>query len=93
MEDYDLLLAQQLQEQFNQESVSVIARKNDAISNSTAYSSDNSSASLPLSVIDPSWETTDPNPDIHALFIQYNDQYFWGRLTGVEVKWSPRMTL
>ncbi|XP_042217750.1 DNA-dependent metalloprotease dvc-1-like isoform X2 [Homarus americanus] len=35
----------------------------------------------------------DPNPDIHTLFLTFNDQFFWGRLTGVEVKWSPRMTL
>ena len=46
-----------------------------------------------LSIIDPQWEVIDPSPDIHALFIQFNHRFFWGRLEGVEVRWSPRMTL
>ena len=48
---------------------------------------------LSVSLIDPSWELIDPNPDIHTLFLVFNDQFFWGRLAGVEVRWSPRMTL
>ncbi|XP_069741192.1 DNA-dependent metalloprotease SPRTN isoform X2 [Narcine bancroftii] len=48
---------------------------------------------LPLSVVDESWELTDPNPDLRGLFLQFNDAYFGGRLAGVEVRWSPRMTL
>ncbi|XP_067840195.1 DNA-dependent metalloprotease SPRTN [Heptranchias perlo] len=48
---------------------------------------------MPLSVVDESWELIDPNPDLRALFLQFNDMYFWGRLAGVEVRWSPRMTL
>ncbi|GCB61479.1 hypothetical protein scyTo_0009348 [Scyliorhinus torazame] len=47
----------------------------------------------PASVVDQEWELIDPNPDLHALFLQFNDLYFWGRLAGVEVRWSPRMTL
>lgn len=46
-----------------------------------------------MSVVDPEWEVLDPNPQLHALFLAFNDQYFYGRLAGVEVKWSPRMTL
>ncbi|DAZ93063.1 TPA: hypothetical protein N0F65_009737 [Lagenidium giganteum] len=34
-----------------------------------------------------------PNPDIHALFLEYNDMFFDGKLCGCEVKWSSRMTL
>ena len=45
------------------------------------------------SVVDSSWETIDPNPNIHDLFIQFNEQYFYGKLSTVEVRWSPRMTL
>jgi hypothetical protein len=45
------------------------------------------------SVISSEWEYIDPTPDIHALFIQFNHRFFSGRLEGVEVKWSPRMTL
>ncbi|XP_072912694.1 DNA-dependent metalloprotease SPRTN [Hemitrygon akajei] len=48
---------------------------------------------VPLSVVDESWELIDPNPDLRGLFLQFNDMFFWGRLAGVEVRWSPRMTL
>lgn len=47
----------------------------------------------PLSIVDESWETLDPNPDVRAMFLEFNDTFFWGKLSGVEVKWSPRMTL
>ena len=46
-----------------------------------------------MSIIAPEWEDLDPTPDLHALFVQYNERFFWGRLAGCEVKWSPRMTL
>ncbi|KAM3603376.1 uncharacterized protein V6R79_020988 [Siganus canaliculatus] len=47
----------------------------------------------PLSIVDASWEMLDPNPDVRAMFLEFNDMFFWGKLSGVEVKWSPRMTL
>ncbi|NXI48573.1 SPRTN protein, partial [Galbula dea] len=47
----------------------------------------------PLSVVDETWELLDPSPDVHGLFMQFNDTLFWGRLAAVEVSWSPRMTL
>lgn len=90
MEDYDLLLARQLQEEFDKESALRLVPE----SNVTGFKcNENELPSQFLSVVDPSWETTDPNPDVRALFLQYNDQYFRGKLSGVEVKWSPRMTL
>ncbi|XP_005405028.1 PREDICTED: sprT-like domain-containing protein Spartan isoform X2 [Chinchilla lanigera] len=46
-----------------------------------------------LSLVDASWELVDPTPDLQALFMQFNDSFFWGRLEAVEVKWSARMTL
>ncbi|XP_024103752.1 DNA-dependent metalloprotease SPRTN isoform X2 [Pongo abelii] len=46
-----------------------------------------------LSLVDASWELVDPTPDLQALFVQFNDQFFWGQLEAVEVKWSVRMTL
>ncbi|VDN04383.1 unnamed protein product, partial [Thelazia callipaeda] len=46
----------------------------------------------PFSVVDPIWETIDPNPDIQELFSYYNTIYFLGVLPGCEVKWSSRMT-
>ncbi|KAA0195714.1 Zinc finger RAD18 domain containing protein [Fasciolopsis buskii] len=45
------------------------------------------------SLVDPIWETLDPTPDIRALFTQFDAEYFYGKLTSVEVRWSPRMTL
>ncbi|NXP07941.1 SPRTN protein, partial [Thinocorus orbignyianus] len=47
----------------------------------------------PLSVVDEAWELLDPSPDVHGLFVQFNETLFWGRLAAVEVSWSPRMTL
>ncbi len=47
----------------------------------------------PLSIVDASWEMLDPSPDVRAMFLEFNDMFFWGKLSGVEVKWSPRMTL
>ncbi|XP_068920978.1 DNA-dependent metalloprotease SPRTN [Petaurus breviceps papuanus] len=47
----------------------------------------------PKSLVDEAWELVDPNPDPRALFMQFNDLYFWGLLEAVEVKWSFRMTL
>lgn len=47
----------------------------------------------PLSIVDESWEMLDPSPDVRAMFLEFNDIFFWGKLSGVEVKWSPRMTL
>ena len=55
--------------------------------------STSSAARRPLSVVDESWELIDPIPNIRDLFLQFNDAYFDGKLAGVEVKWSPKMTL
>ncbi|NXG70436.1 SPRTN protein, partial [Baryphthengus martii] len=51
------------------------------------------SALRPLSVVDEAWELLDPSPDVHGLFLHFNETLFWGRLAAVEVSWSPRMTL
>lgn len=37
--------------------------------------------------------TESPNPDLHSLFLLFDQQYFQGKLGSVEVRWSPRMTL
>jgi len=38
-------------------------------------------------------DVQNPDLDVHALFCHFNDKYFGGKLSIVEVKWSPRMTL
>lgn len=35
----------------------------------------------------------EPNPDIHNLLVLFNEQYFWGTLGHVSVRWSTKMTL
>ncbi|KAL7286920.1 hypothetical protein TKK_0018864 [Trichogramma kaykai] len=46
----------------------------------------------PVSLVDSILEITDPTPNIHALFVQFNANFFWSKLLPVQVKWSPRMT-
>ena len=83
MDTDDFSIALKLQEQFNREI-------GEGFAESSSLSTDKSSG---LSLIDPQWELIDPNPDIRTLFLQYNGRFFGGRLSGIEVKWSPRMTL
>jgi predicted SprT family Zn-dependent metalloprotease len=45
-----------------------------------------------MNLVDPSYELIDPNPDLHASFLQFNDAFFYGALAGCEVSWSNRMT-
>lgn len=49
----------------------------------------------PQHVVDESWELLDPHPDIHELFVRFDAMFFDQKLVGagVEVRWSPRMTL
>uniref|UniRef100_H3C7U5 DNA-dependent metalloprotease SPRTN n=2 Tax=Tetraodon nigroviridis TaxID=99883 RepID=H3C7U5_TETNG len=75
--DEDFLLAFRLQEQFNR----------------YFRTKQQEELERPLSIVDESWEMLDPNPDVRAMFLEFNDMFFWGKLSGVEVKWSPRMTL
>ncbi|XP_016401340.1 sprT-like domain-containing protein Spartan, partial [Sinocyclocheilus rhinocerous] len=103
MEDEDFLLALRLQEQFDQETAkagwtdedypSSKKRKIDSSGLRDVISYSQPRPERPLSVVDESWEMLDPNPDVRAMFLQFNDKFFWGKLSGVEVKWSPRMTL
>ena len=85
--DADLALALSLQFEDDEANRMV----NEARSSNGPISS--GKGSLPLSIVDESWELIDPVPNIHDLFLQFNDAYFDGKLAGVEVKWSPRMTL
>ncbi|XP_062429667.1 DNA-dependent metalloprotease SPRTN [Rhea pennata] len=85
--DGDFLLALQLQELWEAED------KEAAAAAARPEASLDSSPLRPLSVVDEAWELLDPSPDVHGLFVQFNEALFWGRLTAVEVSWSPRMTL
>jgi hypothetical protein len=77
-DDDDMAFAMFLQAQFNCEDHDINTGKE---------------SKLPTSLVDDAWEVIDPVPDIRQLFLQFNDEYFDGLLGGVEVRWSPRMTL
>ncbi|XP_030758195.1 sprT-like domain-containing protein Spartan [Sitophilus oryzae] len=82
--DSDYQLALQLQEQFKSESDIEKPRNN------LAY--DVSSANKSKCLVDPSWEVIDPTPDVHVLFVTFNERFFWNKLLAVTVSWSKRMT-
>ncbi|XP_054617906.1 DNA-dependent metalloprotease SPRTN [Dunckerocampus dactyliophorus] len=102
--DEDYLLALHLQEQFNNEYDAPILASNDVGQSANKRKVEINGGALvpwkrsvnperPLSIVDPSWETLDPTPDVRAMFLEFNSRFFWDKLSGVEVKWSPRMTL
>lgn len=43
-------------------------------------------------VLDPSLELLDPTPDIRALFLRYNSEFFHEALCSTVIEWSRRMT-
>jgi len=85
MENNDYLLAVELQRQFNKDT--------DQQGSGNQSSGHPSSGIVVESLVHPKWELLDPNPDVRALFLDYNQRFFWGKLSMVEVRWSPRMTL
>ncbi|XP_070577372.1 DNA-dependent metalloprotease SPRTN-like [Ptychodera flava] len=92
--DSDAVLARLLQEEFDRESADRLGRSPEPSSSTqSTYDDVRNSKTQPVSIVDERWELIDPNPDIRALFLQFNDRFFWGKLAGIEVKWSPRMTL
>lgn len=84
--DGDFLLALRLQAEWE-------AEDDGQVPAAAAAATASPSSPRPLSVVDKAWELLDPSPDVRALFMQFNETLFWGRLAAVEVKWSPRMTL
>ena len=87
--DEDFALALRLQEEWSHPNTD----ENDVSDKWVPPASTSRSGSVPSSIVDPQWELLDPNPDVRALFIEFNGKYFFGKLDSVEVRWSPRMTL
>lgn len=87
MDDADYALALSLQQQLYDE----FGGSNTGFRASESHP--NSSTSRSRSIVDSDWELLDPNPDILALFQEFDKTYFWNKLSMVEVKWSKRMTL
>lgn len=88
-EDLDYALALSLQDQFDRES-----KHRPKLHNSPHQTSSEKRYDT-KSIVDKSWELTDPNPNIHDLFVQYDQMFFDGTLVnkGVAISWSKRMTL
>ncbi|RZC36129.1 SprT-like domain containing protein [Asbolus verrucosus] len=82
--DYEL--ARLLQEQYEQEEAS------ERPSTSLVYDCPKKQLNSSKSLTDPSWELADPTPDIHTLFLAFNQRFFWNKLLAVCVSWSKRMT-
>lgn len=76
MDDYHLALQMQLD-------------MDEADNDSATYVNEQPSQ---LGLVDKGWELIDPNPDARALFLEFNKTFFWNKLSGVEVRWSPQMT-
>ncbi|XP_056437286.1 DNA-dependent metalloprotease SPRTN [Gadus chalcogrammus] len=104
--DEDFMVALQLQEQFDNEYESSLLSPTNFVENSVEQSSKKrkiesggngipwtNRVERPMSIVDESWEILDPSPDVRAMFLEFNAMFFEGKLSGVEVKWSPRMTL
>ncbi|XP_074659493.1 uncharacterized protein LOC141912176 [Tubulanus polymorphus] len=86
----DLALAKLLQEEYDNE----VEADDSSRAACLAIQSPPSSKKLnPKSIVDPAWEMLDPSPDIRTLFLEFNEAFFWGMLSSIEVRWSPRMTL
>uniref|UniRef100_A0A8D0H8P4 DNA-dependent metalloprotease SPRTN n=1 Tax=Sphenodon punctatus TaxID=8508 RepID=A0A8D0H8P4_SPHPU len=89
-EEEDFLLALRLQAEWEQEEAEAALV---AVSFGSESPPGSPAPPRSLSVVDETWELLDPIPDVRALFLQFNETLFWGRLAAVEVAWSPRMTL
>ena len=90
-DDLDYALALSLQEEFNRNSIPSPPKclKAPPPVHNVGREYD------PRSIVDSSWELTDPNPNIHDLFVRFDQMFFEGTLVsrGVVVSWSNRMTL
>ncbi|KAJ7400140.1 SprT-like N-terminal [Pitangus sulphuratus] len=92
-EDGDFLLALKLQREWEEEDKAAAAEEAAAAAAAKrAGVPPCRASSRPLSVVDEAWELLDPSPDVHALFVHFNQTLFWRKLEAVTVSWSPRMT-
>ena len=88
-DEASLQLARRLQEEFETESANVEMAP--FLPPEFRTPSKSRSSSKPVSCVSAEWETIDPTPDLHALFLEFNQTFFWGKLVMCEVRWSPRM--
>lgn len=99
-QDLDFAIALSLQEQFDRETKSGHLNRKPQPSLSWYHEASVPQSTAtgeydPRKIVDSSWELTDPNPNIHDLFVRFDHMFFEGTLVsrGVVVSWSNRMTL
>ncbi len=94
-DNLDYALALSLQNQFDREATVNHCKRVPQSSSSYSDSLQGPSGYNPRKIVDRSWELVDPNPNIHDLFVQFDQMFFNGELVsnGVVVSWSNRMTL
>ena len=90
--DLDHALALSLQEKFTQEQRQGFGRQSKLQRETVGELEKRYDPKL---IVDERWELLDPHPNIHDLFVQFDAMFFDRRLvnSGVEVRWSPKMTL
>ena len=91
--DEDEKIARELQKQFDEEN-----RKKPATSGvvfspraKIKHKYNNMAPHLQSDLCSAEWEALDPNPDIHSLFLQFDQMFFWNSLGIVQLEWSKRM--
>lgn len=86
IENNDYQIASYLQEEFQKEFE--VNNSSDGL----PYDKKNNRPPDTKCLTDPSWEVIDPTPNIHILFVTFNERFFWNKLSSVCVSWSKRMT-
>ncbi len=95
-QSFDLAIARSLQDVYDKEAAQRSSpsqtRPRDTANTIRTHSAEGKGN---LSIVDKNLEMVDPNPNIHQLFVEFDQMFFWGTLTstGVAVDWSARMTL
>lgn len=94
-DELDYALALSLQDQFERERVEELNKREKKVTDDVKESEEMRARWDPKLIVDKRWELMDPHPNIHDLFVQFDAMFFDRRLVnaGVEVRWSPRMTL
>lgn len=92
MNNADFKMALVLQDEFNKVGNGLEVPRNGLVYSDKKKKNRTVNVSPSKCLIDPSWELIDPTPDIHVLFMAFNDRFFWKKLYTVTVAWSKRMT-
>ena len=94
--DQDYLLALQLQIELAQEEEDYMRDAEEEFKSSSTQiikKSNSNETEGTTNLVSPEWELLDPNPDVRALFQEFDKKYFYSRLGSCRLEWSKRMTI